>query len=305
MTRSMAIRRGATGPRARDPRVIDLPLTSVAGLVLVSLSGLGMFLWPLVLSPPEGQAHAADAPLVLFALLPGLLAVALAQASDGALDAKAVAMLGVLSAVGAALRPLGAGVAGIELVFFLLILAGRAYGAGFGFLLGSTTLFASALLTGGVGPWLPFQMLASSWVGAGAGLLPRAGGRREVALLAAYGIVAAYVYGFLMNMWFWPFSIGSGTDLSFVAGDPVAENLRRFVMFNLLTSTWGWDTGRAITNAVAIAAVGAPVLVVLRRTARRAAFGAPVTFADTDLPGAPASGATPRPTGVATDPARG
>jgi energy-coupling factor transport system substrate-specific component len=265
MTRSTALRSSASRPTVRDPKVIELPLTSVAGLLLVSLAGLAMFLWPLVLSPPEGQAHAADAPLVLFALLPGLLAVALAQASDGTLDAKAVAMLGVLSAVGAALRPLGAGVAGIEMVFFLLILAGRAYGAGFGFLLGSTTLFASALLTGGVGPWLPFQMLASSWVGAGAGLLPRATGRREVALLAAYGIVAAYLYGFLMNMWFWPFAIGSGTELSFVAGDPVAENLRRFVMFNLLTSTWGWDTGRAITNAVAIVAVGAPVATILER----------------------------------------
>ena len=82
-------------------------------------------------------------------------------------------MLGVLSAIGAALRPLGAGMAGIETVFFLLVLAGRVYGPGFGFVLGTTTLFASALLTGGVGPWLPFQMLAAAWVGLGAGLLPR------------------------------------------------------------------------------------------------------------------------------------
>ena len=82
-------------------------------------------------------------------------------------------MLGVLTAIGAALRPLGAGVAGIETVFFLLVLAGRVYGPGFGFVLGTTTMFASALLTGGVGPWLPFQMLASGWVGLGAGLLPR------------------------------------------------------------------------------------------------------------------------------------
>ncbi len=88
------------------------------------------------------------------------------------MDTKAIAMLGVLSALGAALRPMGAGTAGIETVFFLLVLGGRVYGPGFGFVLGSTTLFASAILTGGIGPWLPFQMLAASWVGMGAGLLP-------------------------------------------------------------------------------------------------------------------------------------
>ena len=54
-------------------------------------------------------------------------------------------------AVGAALRPLGAGSAGLETVFFLLILAGRVFGPGFGFVLGATTLAASALITAGVG----------------------------------------------------------------------------------------------------------------------------------------------------------
>jgi hypothetical protein len=79
--------------------------------------------------------------------------------------------------LGAALRPLGAGTAGVETIFFLLVLGGRALGPGFGFCLGLHTLFASALLTGGVGPWLPFQMIACAWVGLGAGLLPRAAGR--------------------------------------------------------------------------------------------------------------------------------
>ena len=83
-----------------------------------------------------------------------------------------------------------AGTGGVELVFFLLILAGRVFGPGFGFVLGVTSLFASALMTAGVGPWLPFQMLVSAWVGMGAGLLPRrVTGRAEIAMLAAYGVV--------------------------------------------------------------------------------------------------------------------
>ena len=59
------------------------------------------------------------------------------------------------------------------------------FGPGFGFVLGCTSLFASALMTAGVGPWLPFQMLVLGWVGMGAGLLPRrVTGRREIAMLA-------------------------------------------------------------------------------------------------------------------------
>lgn len=283
-------------PDALQVRAVPLRSVSALALVLVSIAGLAMFTWPLLFTPEPGQGHASDAPLVLFAVFPALLAVALAQVADGSLDAKAVAMLGVLSAIGAALRPLGAGVAGVELVFFLLILAGRVYGAGFGFVLGSTTLFASALLTGGVGPWMPFQMLAASWVGAGAGLLPRARGRAEVALLIAYGIAAAYLYGFLLNLWFWPFALGADTSLSFVPGDAVISNLHRFFVFTLATSTLGWDTGRAITNTVAILAVGTPVLLTLRRAARRAAFGSSGDFTGHPVATAPVQqGVSPTP----------
>ncbi|MEU7581351.1 ECF transporter S component [Streptomyces sp. NPDC041068] len=263
-------------------RVPALPvgLRSAVVLTLASAAGLTMFFWPLFAAPrPEAAAHSADAPLIFVLTMPVLLAVVLAEMSSGGIDTKALAMLGVLSAVNAGLRPLGAGTAGIETVFFLLVLAGRVFGPGFGFVLGSTSLFASALLTAGVGPWLPFQMIASGWIGLGAGLLPRrVTGRAEIAVLAVYGVLVAYVFGFLMNMWFWPFTAGTDTQLSFVAGAPVLENLHRFAVFTLATSTFGWDTGRALTNLIAIVALGPAVLAVLRRAARRAAFDAPVAF---------------------------
>ncbi|PRY39027.1 ECF transporter S component [Umezawaea tangerina] len=265
---------------ATDPRTVRITPRTALVLGLASLAGLAMFFWPLF-APPEPAAlgHAADAPLIFIVTLPVLIAIVLAEISGGGIDSKALAMLGVLSAINAALRPLGAGTAGIETVFFMLVLSGRVFGPGFGFVLGSTSLFASALLTAGVGPWLPFQMLCSSWVGLGAGLLPRkASGRAEIAMLAAYGVFSAYFFGFLMNMWFWPFTAGVGTQLSFVAGAPVLENLHRFAVFTLLTSTAGWDTGRAVTNLVAILLVGPAVLAVFRRAARRAAFDPVVDF---------------------------
>ena len=158
-------------------RAIRLRPRSVAAIVIVSLAGVVAFGWPLLVDPGTAFAHSTDAPLVFALLMPLLLAVVMAEVSEGGLDVKAIAMLGVLSAVGAALRPLGAGTAGLETVFFLLVLGGRVFGAGFGFVLGATTLFASALITGGMGPWLPFQMLGAAWVGLGGGLLPQLRGR--------------------------------------------------------------------------------------------------------------------------------
>ena len=35
----------------------------------------------------------------------------------------------------------------------------------------------------------------------------------EIALLAAYAAFAAYLYGFLVNLWGWPFSLGADTQL--------------------------------------------------------------------------------------------
>ncbi|MGH3498976.1 MAG: ECF transporter S component [Nocardioidaceae bacterium] len=248
-------------------------------LALATVAGLAMFCWPLLVRAPEqGAAHTTDAPFLFILVLPVIVGVVLTSLADGGLDSKALAMLGVLSAVNAALRPLSAGIAGIELVFFLLVLAGRVFGPGFGFALGCTSVFASALLTGGVGPWLPFQMIASAWIGMGAGLLPkRVRGRAEIGMLVGYGVVVAYLFGALMNLWFWPYAVGSGTTLSFLPDAALTTNLHRFAVYTLTTSTMSWDTGRAITNAVAIVVLGPAVLATLRRALRRASFGAPVT----------------------------
>jgi energy-coupling factor transport system substrate-specific component len=265
------------GPAFRLSRRPALALGAASALCLVA------FAWPLLADSRGGAlthgnsnlAHGADAPWVFVALLPLLLAIVLAELAEGTLDAKSVALLGVLAACGSALR-LPGGVSGFEPVFFLLIPAGRVLGRGFGFVLGALTLFASALITGGVGPWLPFQMFGAAWVGFFAGCLPPARGRRELALLAAYGFVAGLAYGLLLDLWFWPY-LSVGTQLGPVPGAPVLENLHRFLAYHLATAM-GWDLMRAVTNAVLVLVVGAPVLAALRRAARRAAFGAPMAF---------------------------
>jgi energy-coupling factor transport system substrate-specific component len=258
------------------------PLTWLA-IGLMTALGLMAFLWPLVASADStAVAHASDAPLLFALIVPVLLLVVLAQMSEGGMDAKTIAMLGVLSAVIAALRPLGGGTAGLEPIWAILILSARALGPGFGFALGAISLFASALVTGGVGPWLPFQMIAAAWVGLGAGLLPRTRGRMsELALLAAYAAVACLAYGLLMNLWFWPFTTSLPDQLAYTAGAPAVENLATWIRFSLVTSL-GYDIPRAILAVVVILVAGGPILHVLRRMARKAAFEPSVILTESD-----------------------
>lgn len=273
--------------RARSRRAV-LPVRLGPALSLVAATAVGVvaFGWPFLADPGSDLAHSGDAPW-LFVLLMGLVGlVVTAELAAGGLDAKTVAVLGVLAACGGALRVLGAGTAGLEPLFFLLVLAGRVLGPGLGFVLGALSVLVGAFLTGGVGPWAPFQMLAAGWVGLGAGLLPRASGRRELWLLAAYGLVVGLAYGAVMNLWFWPFSVGSTSGAGFVAGDPVADNLARYAVFYVATSL-AWDLPRGVLTAVLALVAGRPVLATLRRAVRRAAFEAPVRF-DTGAAAGPA-----------------
>ena len=134
--------------------------------------GAAAFLYPFWLPATAlpSQAHSGDAPLV--AALVGALVVAavMLEVRRGTMNGATVAILGMLSAVAGLLRliDLPGGGSGI---FFLVILAGAAFGPRFGLLLGLCAMAVSAIVTGGIGPWLPFQMLALSWMGAGAGFV--------------------------------------------------------------------------------------------------------------------------------------
>jgi energy-coupling factor transport system substrate-specific component len=264
-------------------RAIRMGRRSIGAASAATLIGFVCFLWPFLLAP--GRVGSRDTPPVMFGLVLVLvLAVVFAELADGGVDAKAIAMLGVLSAINAGLRPLGAGTAGIETVFFMLVFAGRVFGPGFGFALGCTSLFASAIITGGVGPWMPYQMFGCAWIGLFAGLLPPCRGTREIAMLAAYGVVAGYFYGFMLNLQFWPFSVDPGSSISYLPGAPFTVQWHRYLVFDVTTSL-GWDTGRAVTDLVCIVLLGPGVLHTLRRAARRARFEAPVAFVEADAAG--------------------
>ena len=276
---------GAPASRAVRPtvpasrRVIPLRWPAVLAVVAVGLVGLAAFTWPFFAPGQVATDHGNDAPW-FFAVLLGLLAVVcLAEVTAGRLDAKTVAVLGVAAAAGGALRLLSAGTAGLEPMFFVVIVAGRVLGPGVGFVSGALAVTTGALITGGVGPWLPFQMVCSGAIGLGAGLLPvPAGHRAERWTLAAYALVTGLGYGAVMNLWFWPFLGASApTGMGFVPGAPLSVNLQHYAVFYVSTSL-AWDLPRGLLNAALVVAAGPALLRVFRRAARRAAFDAPVRF---------------------------
>jgi energy-coupling factor transport system substrate-specific component len=124
---------------------------------------------------------------------------------------------------------------------------------------------------------MPYQMFGCAWVGLFAGLLPRCRGRLEIALLATYGALAGYVFGFMLNLSFWPFAVDRGSSIAYLPGASFVEQWHRYLVFDATTSL-GWDTGRAVTNFVAILLVGPAALVTFRRAARRASFNPAAAF---------------------------
>lgn len=248
---------------------------------LVVLVGLAAFGWPFLATPGSElseMGHSTDASFFFVALMSLMALALLADMTSGGIDAKTVAVLGVLAAAGGALRVLSAGTAGLEPMFFLLVVAGRALGARLGFMLGALAMLASAFLTAGVGPWTPFQMIAAGWVSMGAGLLPGVTGRAERWLLASYGLFVGLAYGIVMNLWFWPFLGDSApAGAGYVPDGGAAMNFGHYAVFYVTTSL-AWDLPRGLLTAVLTLLASGSLLRALRRSLRRARFDAPVAF---------------------------
>lgn len=251
----------------RSQRIISTVAIAIAGL-----SSLLMFAWPLLIAT-DNQNENVLAQSVFIALMPIIVVLTLVEFTTGEIGSRQLAILGVLTAVNAVIRLLGAGTAGIETAFFLIIIGGYIFRSSFGFILGSTSILVSALLGAGVGPWLPFQMMAAGLVGLAAGALPRF--KRtfaQVAILICYAVVASFIYGALMTLWNWPFLAGNASTVSYIGGAPLLTNLTQFFKYELITGGLLWDTGRAVTTSILIALTAPALLATLKRAANRAGF---------------------------------
>ncbi len=251
---------------------------SAAILGLATLIGLSAFAYPLLVQR-EGDgltalAHSSDASLITLVLTLLCVGAVVASFTSRQMGARSVAVLGVLTAVNAVLRALP-GPGGFSAIFFLLALCGYVYGSTFGFLMGALSLLVSALIGGGVGPWLPYQMFTTGWMGLTSGWLPDIARHRraELAMLVLWTITWGFVFGVIMNLWFWPYisAAQSAPDQTWQAGLGLTDALRRYGLFYLATSAL-WDATRAFGNALLVILFGGQLLKVLRRFRRVLGF---------------------------------
>lgn len=259
-------------------------LSANALVAVASVLGVVSFVYPFILpgfaqhteDAAQQQAHAGDAP-ILFALLTGacLAAIIVSISRDQwrrGEAARNVALLGALVSLDAALR-LVPSFLGATSIFLLIILCGAVFGPGFGFQMGALTLLVSALLTGGIGPWLPFQMIGAGWVGMSAGWLPRMESRRaRIAIIAVFAAFWGFLFGALLNLWFWPFTAAgaSGSSIAWLPGLSFTETIERYAAFYVSTSLV-FDSFRAVGNAALVLVLGGPILTLLERF--RSRFG--------------------------------
>lgn len=230
---------------------------------LISLIGFALFLWPVV----AGNAPSATAALAVIAGVMVLLICS--ELSLRRLDARQMALLMAIAALDSALRAaMVSGFFGFSPVFFLVLCAGYIYGAKFGFLCGSLTMLISGVVTGGVGPWLPYEMFGVGWVGAAAGLVPRryhaSVNSQDVIILAILGMISGWLYGAALDLWDWTFFYRGAPDFGWMPGLPATQLAGRFAKFYFTTS-FVWDSARSAGNAVMIILMGKPVLSMLQR----------------------------------------
>jgi energy-coupling factor transport system substrate-specific component len=267
----------------------------ISGLIYAFGAAIGVmaFVYPFFLdAQPTGSfgiAHGQDAALATTVLVGLSLIALLAELQGQTIGAKTVATLGVLVATTSVLRFIEVAVpmpGGFSPIFAPIILAGYVFGGRFGFLMGAFTLLTSALITGGVGPWLPYQMFTAGWVGMTAGWLssltryasrithhpphPHRSGTLSILFLCIFGFMWGLLYGAIINVYFWPFAMGPVAQ-TWTPGIGLRETLARYATFYAATSL-GWDLVRAVGNAALILLLGKPTVQALTRFQHRFHF---------------------------------
>jgi energy-coupling factor transport system substrate-specific component len=172
-----------------------------------------------------------------------------------AAGSKEIALVGMLGTVAAVLRIPFAAIPSVQPSTYLIICSGYVFGPVAGFMVGAITALVSNFFLGH-GPWTIYQMFAWGMAGVSASYLRRFNpGRRG---LVAFGIAWGYLFGVIMNTWFWAAFVYPLTPGTF--------------LFSQLNSIW-FDTAHAVGNAVFLGLFGTRTVAILERYRDRFQWG--------------------------------
>jgi len=113
-----------------------------------------------------------------------------------------IGVIAVLAALAAAGRVPFALVPSLQPTTFLVIVSGFVLGPRAGFMIGATAGLVSNFFLG-QGPWTPIQMLAWGLVGAVSGILGMVMPHTGRLGMSIFSFVWGYLFGWLLNIWFW------------------------------------------------------------------------------------------------------
>jgi energy-coupling factor transport system substrate-specific component len=170
---------------------------------------------------------------------------------SAAVSSKEVALVAMLGTVSAVLRVPFAVIPNVQPCTYLIICAGYVFGPVAGFMIGAVTALVSNFFLG-QGPWTPYQMLAWGLAGFSAAYIRRLGLGRI--WLIVFGVIWGYLYGWIMNTWYW---------ITFI----YPLTWRTFLVYQL-TSVW-FDTLHAVGNAFLLGLLGMKTIGILERFKQR------------------------------------
>jgi energy-coupling factor transport system substrate-specific component len=180
-----------------------------------------------------------------------LVIAALLTVESGPNRSKELALVAALASAAAAGRVLFAFVPNVQPVTMIVAVTGVALGARAGIAAGATAALVSNIFLG-QGPWTAWQMVGWALVGAaaaGAGPV-----LRNRWALAAFGLVAGFLFDWLMDIWAWS-ALGPAADLT---------------SYTALVASGIWFDAAHAAGNVALALLAGPTLIrMLDRYARR------------------------------------
>ena len=173
------------------------------------------------------------------------------QFEKGKITSKEVSLVAILSSFSAISRIPFAAIPSVQPCTYIIICTGYVFGPIAGFMVGATTALVSNIFLG-QGPWTIFQMFAWGMVGITASFLQKLKVKRFG--LIVFGVIWGYLFGWIMNLWFWIVSIYPHTISTFA--------------FTIASSMW-FDTLHALGNAIFLLILGEKTITILRRYKNR------------------------------------
>ena len=189
--------------------------------------------------------------LLLALVMVGIIGAFIVEYENSNITSKEVSIVAALGALSALSRIPFATFLNFQPCTFFIICSGYVFGPVCGFMTGALTAVLSNMFLG-QGPWTPFQMICWGLVGASSSLL----GRHKVGMLGLmiWGLFWGFLYGWLMNLWFW-------------VGYVYPWTLTTLIVTNI--NSFFWDLSHGIADVFFLSLFGRETIKILERYKKR------------------------------------